>query len=170
MTSRTSRTSSKTTNEKAMTTTNSNTIQTKASETTVNATTDHAAQAERQEHPATPQSWQYRPDADIIRENDQFTILMDVPGVHSGDIDLQVDRGVLTVHARVSSRQRRLNGRRWLVHEYGVGDYFRSFELDDAIDPTDIQAECTDGVLRITLPKHESARPRRIEVRDRASG
>lgn len=159
-------TSSKTksTNEKAMTTTNSNTIETK-----VNATTDNASLAERQEDLTTPQGWQYRPDADIIRENDQFTILMDVPGVQSGDIDLQIDRGVLTVHAKVSSRHRTLNGRRWFVHEYGVGDYFRSFELDNTIDPQGIQAECTDGVLRITLPKHETARPRRIEVRDRAS-
>ena len=160
----TSKTSGKTTDEKAMTTTTSNTIETKA-----NAAADRAAPAERPEHPRAPQGWQYRPDADISRENDRFTILMDVPGVSSGDIDLQVDRGVLTVHAKVSSRSRTRNGRLWIRNEYGVGDYFRSFELNDSIDPQGIQAECTDGVLRITLPKHETARPRRIEVRGRAS-
>lgn len=108
-------------------------------------------------------TWTYRPDADIIEEADHFLIAMDVPGVRAEDVDLSIERDVLTVHARVD--RGRTNGQRqWMRQEYGVGDYFHRFQLDESVNAESIAASCENGVLTVTLPKHEAAHPKRIAV------
>jgi HSP20 family protein len=107
--------------------------------------------------------WTYRPDADIYENAGEFVITLDVPGVAPESVDLTVDRGVLIVHGRVAQR-RAMNHRQWMRQEYGVGDYYRRFQLDESINLDAIDAVCENGVLRITLPRHEAARPHRITV------
>jgi HSP20 family protein len=84
-------------------------------------------------------AWIYRPDADIIEEGDCFVIALDLPGVRAEDVDLSIERDELTLYARVN-HGRTNTQRQWMRQEYGVGDYFRRFRLDEMINTEAINA------------------------------
>ena len=114
--------------------------------------------------PAAPASRAiYRPDVDIRETERELLLVADVPGATADAIDVHCEKGTLTITARVAPRE--ATGRRWLLREYGVGDYRRSFELDERVDVARISGEFADGVLTLHLPKVESAQPRRIAIR-----
>jgi len=121
----------------------------------------------RQERPRHAESTRggryYVPNVDIIETDDELLVLADVPGAKSEDIEVQFDNGVLTIYAKVPPRQGQ--GTRWLLREYGVGDYYRAFSIGEEIDASRISAELKDGVLTLHLPKREAIKPKRIEVR-----
>ncbi len=104
----------------------------------------------------------YRPNVDILETENEFTLLMDVPGVERDSLDIDFAEGMLTVQARVA--QRYAANQRFLLREYGIGGYYRSFQVGEQIDVNGISAEYADGVLRIHLPKAEAAKPRKIAV------
>jgi len=139
-----------------------------SSENAITTTNANEIDVQRQEplsrdRRSATNTWTYRPDADIIEQPDHIHITLDVPGVRAGDVDLAVERNVLTVHCRVN-HGRTNTQRQWMRQEYGVGDYYRRFQLDETINTEGITASCDNGVLTITLPKAESARPKRIAV------
>jgi HSP20 family protein len=105
----------------------------------------------------------YRPNVDIIEQADELLVLADVPGARGEQIDVDFEEGNLSIHAQVKPRQD--EGTEYLVREYGVGDYFRTFRISEAIDAAKITAEYADGVLTLHLPKAESTKPRKIEVK-----
>ncbi len=80
----------------------------------------------------------------------------------SDQIDINFEKGTLTLHAPVPARQS--EDQLYLVHEYGVGDYYRTFNVSESIDAGRISAEYGDGVLTLHLPKAESIKPRKISV------
>ena len=98
---------------------------------------------------------------DAWREGDRFVIEFDLPGVSTESIDLDVERNVLTVRAERVAR----NGD-WerLASERTVGLFSRQLVLGDNLDLERIQAAYADGVLRVTIPVAERAKPRKIEV------
>ncbi len=104
----------------------------------------------------------FQPHVDILERADELMVLADMPGVSANDVDIQFENGTLTIDGRVT-RTGPAN-RAFLLHEYGVGDYHRSFRVSDAIDAARITAECRDGVLTIRLPKTAGSIPRRIPV------
>ncbi len=105
----------------------------------------------------------YRPSVDIVERADELVVLADVPGATGDDIDVDFEDGNLTIHAKVKSRQD--ESTEYLVREYGVGDYYRTFRVSEAIDAAKITAEYADGVLTLHLPKAESTKPRKIDVK-----
>lgn len=105
----------------------------------------------------------YRPNVDIIEKTDELLVLADVPGAKAEEIDIRFENGTLELHAPIAPRQQ--SGARVLVNEYGVGDYYRSFQVSETIDASRISANYTDGVLTLHLPKVEAAKPRKINVR-----
>ena len=92
-----------------------------------------------------------------------MVVLADVPGAAPEDIDVDFEDGTLTLHAKVGPRQDR--DTEFLVREYDVGDYYRTFHVSETIDAGAISAECADGVLTLHLPKAEAAKPRKITVK-----
>lgn len=120
------------------------------------ACTEQAQAARREERT-------FQPQVDIIESAEGFTLTADIPGASADQIDVSFEDGVLTLRAPVPERQP--SGTRWLVREYGVGAWERSFRVGEGIDPTRIGAVCRDGVLNLTVPKAEHARPRKIQVR-----
>jgi len=104
----------------------------------------------------------YRPDVDILEKDDELLVLADVPGAKSDRIDIQFDDGMLTIHAEVEARHDEKT--EYLLFEYGTGDYYRTFQVSEAIDATKITAEYADGVLTLHLPKTEVSKPRKISV------
>lgn len=98
---------------------------------------------------------------DAWREGDRFVLEFDLPGVSPESIDLDVERNVLTVRAERVGR----NGD-WemLASERPRGVFSRQLVLGDNLDLERIEAAYDSGVLRLTVPVAEKAKPRRIEV------
>ena len=105
----------------------------------------------------------YRPNVDIVEQAEELLVLADLPGAKKDQIDIKFEKGTLTLHAVVPDRQGK--DQRYLLHEYGVGDYYRTFQVSEAIDASRITAEFSDGVLTLHLPKAESIKPRKISVK-----
>jgi len=105
----------------------------------------------------------YRPNVDILERADELVVLADVPGSTGEDIDVDFEDGTLTIHARVGPRQEQST--EYILREYGVGDYSRTFRVSEAIDSAKISAEYADGVLTLHLPKAASTKPRKIDVK-----
>lgn len=106
----------------------------------------------------------YRPNVDIIEKADELLLLADVPGARGEDIDIQYEKGELTLRARVRPRQG-TECAGFVACEYGVGDLERTFQIGEGIDAARIQAECANGVLTLHLPKTEAVKPRKIAVK-----
>ena len=104
----------------------------------------------------------YRPNVDIIEQKDELLVLADMPGAKNDTIDVNFEDGELEIYAAVGPRQD--DGQRYLLHEYNVGDFYRSFRVSEAIDAGKISAQYADGVLTLRLPKAEAAKPRKIAV------
>ena len=105
----------------------------------------------------------YRPIADILERQDGVVVQIEMPGVPSDDVEISVERRVLTVRGR--TRVTAPEGYRLVYAEYGEGDYERSFTLSQDIDEGKIAAEMRNGVLTLTLPRAEAAKPRKIQVK-----
>jgi HSP20 family molecular chaperone IbpA len=99
---------------------------------------------------------------DVYETKDAFVVVADVPGVTDGSLDVTLEKDQLTIEARVEP-VRRENHRLRLVESAG-GGFLRTFALPDGIDRERIAATVKNGVLRLTLPKSEAVRPRRIVV------
>ncbi len=105
----------------------------------------------------------YVAPVDIIEKPDELILLVDVPGAKADSINVDFERGTLSIHATVEPRQNE-HETRYLVREYGVGDFDRSFQVGDGIDAENIGAEYKDGVLTVHLPKSTANKPRKISV------
>ncbi len=105
----------------------------------------------------------YRPLADIVETDDGVQLMLDMPGVAEDDLDVTLERRVLTIRGKVhSAAPEKLE----LVHaEYGEGDFERAFTMSDDFDPDKIEALLSNGVLTLTLPRAEAAKPKKIQVK-----
>jgi HSP20 family molecular chaperone IbpA len=111
----------------------------------------------------TEQQQYYTPLVDIIETDDAFIFQADMPGVSSGDVDVSFENGTLTIAGKVQPR-RPENGQ-YIWREYGVGHFYRSFTLSTPINVDAIKAELKNGELTLTVPKAESVKPRKIEIK-----
>jgi HSP20 family protein len=105
----------------------------------------------------------FLPTADIYETQDALTVVLEMPGVEKSNVDVRVEDGILEVEGRLDLSK--YQGLQPLYTEYNIGHYSRSFQLSSRIDQNKIGAELKDGVLSLTLPKVEEAKPRSIEVK-----
>jgi HSP20 family molecular chaperone IbpA len=105
----------------------------------------------------------YSPAVDIFETDDVITVLADMPGVKADDLVIDLRESVLTLSGRASAVES--GGESVVLREYETGTFFRQFTLSETIDQQKIDAQLTDGVLRLELPKVERAKPRQITVR-----
>ena len=99
---------------------------------------------------------------DLYRSGDHYVLHADLPGVDPGTVDVSVDGGILTVKAQRSERTE--HDVQWLTSERFTGSYLRQLSLGQDIDADHIAATYENGVLTVTLPVAERAKPRRIEI------
>jgi len=99
---------------------------------------------------------------DLYRSGDHYVLHADLPGVDPGSVDVSVDNGTLTIRAQRSSRTE--DGVEWLASERFTGTYMRQIALGDGIDADRISATYENGVLTLSLPLAEKAKPRRIDI------
>jgi len=102
------------------------------------------------------------PPVDIYDEGDRIVLLADMPGVSPDALDIQYERGQLTIHGRQA--EPRHEGQ-LVFGEFEVGDYRRTFSVGEEIDPAGITAELKHGVLRLNLAKVEARKPQKIAVK-----
>jgi HSP20 family protein len=105
---------------------------------------------------------------DLYRVEDHFVVAVDLPGVDPGSIDLNVDGNTLTIRAERSVRSD--ENAQWLAQERPAGSFMRQLNLGDGLDVDRIQASYDAGVLTVTIPVAERARPRKIAVEAAATG
>jgi HSP20 family protein len=98
---------------------------------------------------------------DAWRDGDQFIVELDLPGVKADSLDLDVERNVLTVRAERPGLDQ---NREMLAAERPRGVFSRQLFLGDNLDTDKIDANYHDGVLRLTIPIAEKAKPRRIQI------
>lgn len=93
------------------------------------------------------------PVADIVEENDKATVYFEIPGSNSKKVKVEVKNSTLTIEAESC------------LERHGKPVMFkRSFELSDAVDIDNIKAKTQDGILKLTIPKSESAQVKKITV------
>ena len=104
----------------------------------------------------------YTPYTDIYETADALVVIMDMPGVDRGNLEVSLDRDHLRIDGEIDYT--RYAGLRPLHTEYNVGHFTRSFSLSRRINRDGITAEMRDGVLRLHLPKVEDVKPRRVKI------
>lgn len=102
-----------------------------------------------------------RPAVDIFETEENLTLVADLPGLAKEDLDINLERGILTLRGRVKGGA----PGKAVFREFALAEYFRQFQLPDEIDPDKTSAELKKGVLTLTLAKSAAAKPRRIEIR-----
>jgi HSP20 family protein len=105
----------------------------------------------------------FLPTADIFETEEALAVVLEMPGVDRNNIDVNVDNGVLTIEGRIDFNK--YEGLQPVYSEYNIGPFRRSFRISSQTDQDKIQAEMHNGVITLTLPKAEQAKPRRIELR-----
>src|SRR5947209_1607141 len=84
----------------------------------------------------------FTPRVDILETDHELTLFADVPGVRPEDVDLRYEKGELLLHARLKARHPESN---FLLNEFEVGDFYRTFAIHESIDSGKIGAECKNG-------------------------
>lgn len=107
----------------------------------------------------------YIPQVDIVEQDDRLLLLADMPGVKPDQLEITYERGELTIYGQVTPRQDPAQNGNYVQREYGVGDFYRAFQVGEGIDASGINAELKDGVLTLHLPKTKAAVPRKIAVK-----
>ena len=105
----------------------------------------------------------FLPTTDIYETHDALTVILEMPGVEKTNVDVRVAEGILHVEGRLDLSK--YQGLQPLYTEYNVGHYARSFHLSSKIDQGKIEAALKDGVLCLTLPKVQEAKPHTINVK-----
>ncbi len=105
---------------------------------------------------------------DLYRCEDTYVLSVDLPGVDAGSIDVDVAGRILTVRAQRTAAT--VEGATWITRERSSGSYVRKLNLGDAIDTDNIAADYAEGVLTVTLPVTERAKPRKVAVSGAVAG
>jgi len=104
----------------------------------------------------------FQPAVDVVETADAIVLTADMPGVGKDDVEIRVEKDVLTLVGKVSRAED--EGRPVYV-EYKKGDFVRSFTLTEDVDRDRIGAEMQKGVLTLTIPKAEKTKPRKVQIR-----
>lgn len=104
----------------------------------------------------------YRPLTDIIETSEGLTLMLEMPGVAAQDVDITLEKRVLTIRGKVHVTQP--EKLQLTYAEYGEGDFERAFTMADDFDPEKISASISHGLLTVTLPRAEDAQPKKITV------
>ena len=106
----------------------------------------------------------WAPPVDIFERQDHLVIRAEVPGVEMEDMDIRIENGVLTLHGerKQGTEVEEQNAYR-MERIYGM--FTRSFSLPTTVDAAKVTATYKDGVLEVTVPKIETAKPKKVEIK-----
>jgi len=111
--------------------------------------------------PRTSRPWS--PAVDILETEDAVTLKADLPDIKTEDIDIRVENGAMTLRGlRKFEKDEKVKGYHRIERSYG--EFVRSFAVPPTVETDKVAAEYKNGVLTITLPKKETAKPRQVKV------
>ena len=100
---------------------------------------------------------------DVVRRENDVTLRLDVPGIDPEQLEVTVDRGILTISGK--RLQERTENDKFFVRERSMGTFTRRLRLPEALNADAVEASYAHGVLEVRIPVTEQAKPRKIEVR-----
>jgi HSP20 family protein len=105
----------------------------------------------------------FAPPVDIYEDERNIIVQAELPGIDEKDVDVRVENNVLTISGerKMENEQKQDNFHRI---ERSYGRFTRSFTLPNTVDPEHIQAHIENGVLKVSVPKREEAKPRQIKI------
>lgn len=106
----------------------------------------------------------WAPSVDIVEENDRLELTAEIPGVDKKDVKISVQDNVLTIEGQKKQEYEEKNDSYYCC-ERSFGRFSRSFTIPSNVDSEKIKADYKDGILTLTLPKVEEAKPRQIEIK-----
>src|ERR1700716_3505365 len=110
------------------------------------------------------------PPADVLVDDEAVTVYMDVPGLRSEDLEIELENDVLTVRGERPYPYERDQGSAPAHRiERGFGRFERSLRVPGGLDPDAIEASLSDGVLTLRIPKPATPRAKRIEIKAEAN-
>jgi HSP20 family molecular chaperone IbpA len=102
-----------------------------------------------------------KPAVNIIETEEGLTLTADIPGASKDALDVNVEKGILTITAPVS---REMPGNAGYT-EFELASYYRQFSIPESLDHVRAKADLTNGILTLRIPKSEAAKPRKIEIK-----
>jgi HSP20 family protein len=106
----------------------------------------------------------WAPPVDIFEKQDQLVLRAEVPGVQREDLDVRIENGVLTLEGERKQENDVAEGNAHLT-ERSYGSFTRSFSLPTTVDASRVAATYKDGVLEITVPKAETAKSKKVDIK-----
>ena len=106
----------------------------------------------------------WAPPVDIFERQDDIVIRAEIPGVQMEDMDVGIEKSVLTLHGERKQEIEVKEGNAYRM-ERVYGTFTRSFTLPTTVDGAKVTATYKDGVLEVTVPKVEAAKPTKVEIR-----
>ena len=100
---------------------------------------------------------------DVVRHETDVTLRLDVPGIDPEQLEVTVDRGILTISGK--RQEERTENDKFFVRERSMGTFTRRLRLPEALNADAVEASYANGVLEVRIPVIEQAKPRKIEVR-----
>lgn len=106
----------------------------------------------------------WSPTCDIFETDNEIVVKAELPEVKKEDVNVSIENNVLSIRGerKFSEETKKENYHRL---ERSYGEFFRSFTLPNVVDATKVNAEFKEGILRVTLPKREEAKPKQVEVK-----
>ena len=105
----------------------------------------------------------WNPNVDVYETDNSYVLKADLPGINKEDINLDINNNTLTLKGEKKFEEK-VEKDKYLRIERRYGSFSRSFTLSDKVDKENISANYKDGVLEVTLPKKEEAKPKEIKV------
>ena len=119
-------------------------------------------------------SSEYEPRVDIVKRDDSYVLKMELPGRSEKDVDVQIEKGILTISSRKEeckevseneNAEKTVSEEKYLLRERKISKFSRSFEFSDDVDVEKASASFANGILEISLPRKEKPLPKKIEIK-----
>jgi HSP20 family protein len=128
----------------------------------INRMFDEFFRSDRDDTSLLASSW--KPAVDIVEEDDAYVAKVELPGVNKDDVKITMQDNILTIRGEKKEEKKGKEGSAHRVERY-YGSFQRSFSLPTSVKSDRIEAEYKDGILTISMPKAEEAKPKQIEVK-----
>jgi HSP20 family protein len=110
-----------------------------------------------------PAAQRWAPPMDLIEAEDHYVLKADLPGVSDGDVNIEVENGLLTISGERKAEHERTETGFYRL-ERGFGRFQRQMSLPEGIDPEGVTADFDRGVLSVRIPKPEQVKPRKVAI------